>query len=212
VGIRALAVWVWIGSLLPGQDLALLLAKTEKRYNSMKTLQVSFREVYFPPGRPRIVESGMLYLRKPGRMRWAYEQPVGKLFVADGKFAYLYRPSANQVERLSLRESEDYRAPLAFLLGRVDFRRDFDRYEVDTRDEARWIRMVPKNSKLPYRSVRMVLSGEGQIRRMSIEGTDGGRLEFEFGAETVNPALKPGLFEFEAPAGAEVLDEARGEP
>ena len=30
-----------------------------------------------------------LTLRKPGRMRWDYQQPPGKLFVSDGKTVYL---------------------------------------------------------------------------------------------------------------------------
>ena len=63
-----------------------LLKGVETRYNHAKTLQVLFQEDYTRAGEGhRPTESGMLMLRKPGRMRWDYTQPKGKLFVSDGK-------------------------------------------------------------------------------------------------------------------------------
>ena len=67
-------------------------------------------------------------LRKPGKMRWDYSQPKGKLFVSDGKFLWLYTPDENRVEKMKLKESEDMRAPLAFLLGKLDFDKEFQQH------------------------------------------------------------------------------------
>ncbi len=67
----------------------------------------------------------MLMLRKPGRMRWDYSQPTGKLFVSDGKFLWLYTPAENRVEKMKLQETDDMRAPLAFLLGKLHFDKEF---------------------------------------------------------------------------------------
>ena len=58
-------------------------------------------------------------------MRWDYDQPKGKLFVSDGKFLWLYTPEGNRAERMKLKESDDMRAPLAFLLGKLDFQKEF---------------------------------------------------------------------------------------
>ena len=74
---------------------------------------------------PQRTEAGELSLRKPGRMRWQYDSPKGKLFVSDGKQVYLYTPATNRVEKMKVRESDDMRTPLAFLLGKFDFWRDF---------------------------------------------------------------------------------------
>jgi len=54
-----------------------LLKSVETRYNRANSLQVLFREDYTPVGRVRKSESGMLLLRKPGRMRWEYTAPRG---------------------------------------------------------------------------------------------------------------------------------------
>ena len=92
-----------------------LLKNVENRYNRAQTLQVLFNESYTGAGQPRRSEAGRLTLRKPGRMRWDYTSPLGKLFVSDGKFLWLYTPANNRVERMRLKEAEDMRAPLAFL-------------------------------------------------------------------------------------------------
>src|SRR2546425_860623 len=46
-----------------------ILKSVETRYNKAKTLQVLFKEDYTPPGRARRTESGILMLRKPGRVK-----------------------------------------------------------------------------------------------------------------------------------------------
>ena len=82
------------------------------------------RTIRLPAGAKRS-ESGTLLLRKPGKMRWDYDQPKGKLFVSDGKFLWLYTPEDNRAEKMKLKESDDMRAPLAFLLGKLDFQKEF---------------------------------------------------------------------------------------
>ena len=72
-----------------------LLEAVENRYNRTRTLQVQFEESYRAPGRATRSESGELSLRKPGRMRWAYAKPSGKLFLSDGKYIYYYTPASN---------------------------------------------------------------------------------------------------------------------
>src|SRR4051794_20412783 len=101
----------------PGLDV--LLKGVEARYNKAKTIQVLFQEDYTPPSRPKRSESGTLALRKPYKMRWDYDQPKGKLFISDGKFLWLYTPADNRAEKMKLKESDDMRAPLAFLLGKL---------------------------------------------------------------------------------------------
>src|ERR1700747_2682365 len=105
-------------------DVSRTLHGIEDRYNRTQTLQLSFTESYQQGARTR-VEKGDLFLRKPGRMRWQYSAPAGKLFVSDGKFIYSYTPQDNRAEKMKLKETDDMRAPLAFLLGRLDFNKDF---------------------------------------------------------------------------------------
>lgn len=217
MGVKAIMAMV-AGLMLAGSlsaadpDVFKLLGSVEDRYNRLKTLQIYFNETYRPLGRPRIAEQGNLYLRKPGRMRWAYEQPAGKLFVSDGKFAYLYTPDANRVEKIALKEADDFRAPLAFLLGKLDFRRDFGRFQLEQKGPERWITCWPKNDRLPYKKVQFLITPDSQIKRLIVDGDDGSQTEFAFGAESLNLALSDSLFIFKAPPGVELIDSSKETP
>jgi hypothetical protein len=106
-----------------------ILKTLESRYNRAQSLQVQFSETYSGAGRASKTEAGTLFLRKPGRMRWEYSSPAGKLFVSDGKVVYLYLPGSGRVEKMNLKQTEDMRAPLAFLLGKLNFEKEFQNIE-----------------------------------------------------------------------------------
>ena len=105
-------IWRWIpllavsagASFAAEPQLNALLKDVENRYNRARTLEVVFYEAFTGPGQPRRTETGRLALRKPGRMRWDYTKPAGKLFVSDGKWMWLYTASNNQIGRASCRE------------------------------------------------------------------------------------------------------------
>jgi outer membrane lipoprotein carrier protein len=186
-----------------------LLKGVEARYNHAKTLQVSFKEDYTAPGRPRRSDSGLLMLRKPGKMRWDYSQPKGKLFVSDGKFLWLYTPDENRVEKMKLKESEDMRAPLAFLLGKLDFDKDFKNIQAKPEGSDTRIAAEPKTDNLPYSAVEFVVTPESIIREVKVTGFDHSVLDFAFEHERLNPVLDNKLFSFQIPKGAELVEDTQ---
>jgi outer membrane lipoprotein carrier protein len=182
------------------------LQRLEKRYNNARTIQVPFEQTYVAPGRPRRAESGTLYLRKPGRMRWDYSNPAGKVFLSDGKHIYFYSPSTNRVEKTPAKSTDDLRAPLAFLLGKLDFRRDFREFRVRQEGTEIYIAAIPKSDKAPYRQVDFVVSPDYRIRRLIVASHDGSQMDFRFGDERINAALDSNLFVFKVPEGAELIE------
>src|ERR1700730_3708576 len=126
----ALLVWLATERALPAETgLSKTLQAIEDRYNHAQTLQIAFSEGFTAQGKTWKPESGVLFLRKPGRMRWQYDSPKGKLFLSDGKFVYLVVPDSNRVQKMKAKETEDMRAPLAFLLGRLHFEKDFQNFQ-----------------------------------------------------------------------------------
>ncbi len=117
-----------------------------------------FIESYTVQGRARKSESGELTLRKPGRMRWDYTAPAGKLFVSDGKDVYLYTPDAHRVEKTKLKASDDMRAPLAFLLGKLDFAKEFRDFDFKPEGTNYLITAKAKSDKLPYEKIQMLVT------------------------------------------------------
>jgi len=183
-----------------------LLKAVEGRYNRAKTLQVVFHEDYTPQGKPRRSESGTLLLRKPGRMRWDYDQPKGKLFVSDGKYLWLYTPAENRAEKMKFQESEDMRAPLAFLLGKLNFEKDFRNLEGRIEGAGTRIVAQPKTDNLPYSAVEFLVTADGRIQQVKVTGFDHSILDFAFDQEKVDPALDGKLFQFQVPKGVELVE------
>lgn len=187
-----------------------ILNKIESRYNNIKTLQVNFNETYTAPGRGRRTESGTLYLRKPGRMRWDYSQPQGKQFLADGKYFYLYSPGVNRVQKVNPKQSADMHAPLAFLLGRINFQKDFRRFEARPEGSDVWIKAIPTSDDLPYKEVDFRVGPDTVIKHVRVVNQDQSMIDFDFSQEKANPALQDSLFVFKAPDGAQVVEGVEG--
>jgi len=186
-----------------------LLQRVENRYNHAKTLQVLFQEDYIRPGEIRRTESGTLLLRKPGRMRWVYAKPQGKLFVGDGKYLWLYTPADNQFERMKMQESDDMRAPLAFLLGKLNFQKEFRNLQAHPEGTDTRILAEPKTDTLPYSAVEFVVTSESRIREVKVTSFDKSILDFAFDQEKMDLPVDAKLFRFEPPAGAKPVEEGR---
>jgi outer membrane lipoprotein carrier protein len=183
-----------------------LLHSVEARYNHAQSLKLNFTETYKAQKRLEQVDSGVLMLRKPGRMRWEYSAPAGKLFVSDGKDVYLYLPAANRVEHSKFKESEDLRAPLAFLLGKLNFYKEFRSFNLRAEGENEWVDAVPNSQNLPYSRVEFLIGPNAEILRLRVIGQDQSVMDFLFTQEKLNVPLDAKLFSFHTPAGAEVVE------
>jgi outer membrane lipoprotein carrier protein len=183
-----------------------LIRQVQDRYNKARTLAIHFEESYSIQGHPRPTEAGELVLKKQGKMRWDYARPKGKLFISDGKEVYLYTAEENRVEKVPLKDTEDMRAPLAFLLGRLDMKKEFRDFQVRPGSGGTWLNASAKNDRVPYESVDMLISPDGAVRQLKVRGRDESLLSFAFENEKLNPQLSDSLFHFTIPPGAEIVE------
>jgi outer membrane lipoprotein carrier protein len=192
-----------LGAAAEPADLQRILKGVEDRYNKIQTLQLKFTESTTSRGRTRS-ESGTLYLRKKGKMRWEYTS--GMLFVSDSKFIFSYYPDEHRYEKLSMKETDDMRAPLAFLLGEVNFERDFGKYQSKEQDGNTLITALPKSDKFPYTEVTFLVAPDSTIRRLEVKLQTNDLMVFTFEGEKKNPLLSDALFTFTPPKDAQVDD------
>jgi outer membrane lipoprotein carrier protein len=203
-GLALLALaWAMPVSAAEPFDLQRTLKGLEDRYNKTQTLQVKFTEKITQRGRTQS-DSGTLYLRKKGKMRWEYAS--GTLFVSDGKFIFSYYPNEHRAEKMSMKESDDMRAPLAFLLGDVNFDRDFGQYDSKPEGGAVLITALPKSDKFPYTQVTFLVAPDSTIRRLEVKLQNNDLMVFTFEDEKKNPLLSDALFQFTPPKGVELDD------
>jgi outer membrane lipoprotein carrier protein len=183
-----------------------LLKTIEARYNRSQSLKLDFSESYAGMKRPVQKDSGVLFLRKPGRMRWEYTAPAGKVFISDGKDVILYTPDDQRAQKSKLKDSEDMRAPLAFLLGKLDFRKEFKSFQIRAEGSDNWIVAEPRSENLAYTKVEFLATPSGEIRRVRVTGQDQSTLDFTFANEQLNAPVAASLFIFHPPPGVQVVE------
>jgi len=92
------------------------LARANRTLNSFQRLQARF--VQTSPGGGRA--SGMVYIQRPGRMRFQYDPPATVQIVSDGSVVYMRDTELRTTERTALRST-----PLNIILGAtVDLERN----------------------------------------------------------------------------------------
>jgi outer membrane lipoprotein carrier protein len=182
----------------------------QRKYNKLKTLSVDFTQIYTSPGEGTRRESGRLLLRKPGRMRWDYSSPENKLFVSNGRVMYEWVPTDKFATKMSVRESDDMRAPFMFLLGRGNLRDEFKLIEFAKESPVRAgnkvLRMIPKKTQEFRELIIEVDPNNLQLSRLSFVDSDGSRSDFLFSNVQENVPAKLGLFTFKPPPGVEVRE------
>ncbi|MGB8478278.1 MAG: outer membrane lipoprotein carrier protein LolA [Acidobacteriaceae bacterium] len=178
--------------------------RVDQHYNRLHSLSVQFTETYQGMGMKRS-ESGTLLLEKPGRMRWDYAKPAGKVFVIDEKYGYSYTPGDAQAERYPAKQLQDFRSPLRFLLGHTRIEKELTDLTLTPEGEEYRLRGVPKGMGQRVAEVTLTVTAEGRIDAIQWKETDGAITEFQLTNELSNPPLAADTFRFQPPQGVTVV-------
>jgi outer membrane lipoprotein carrier protein len=187
----------------------------DNHYNHLRSLQAEFTQIYRGSEAERS-ESGTLWLKKPGKMRWEYRSPKEKLFLSDGKNAWFYVPGDRQVRKTSVAKLEDLRSPLAFLLGKTKLEKELDGLSVapditPLRPEDTVLRGVPRGLAERVGQVILEITPEWHITRIIIEEIDGTATEYRITDQREDVGLADERFRFTPPPGTEVIEGQFGQ-
>jgi outer membrane lipoprotein carrier protein len=143
-------------------------------------------------------------------MRWDYSQPHPKLFVTDGHTAWFYVPGERQARRTSIKQLDDLRSPLRYLLGKTKLEKELDglslapdQNPVNAGDVV--LRGIPKGMRDRVEQTLLEIAPDGLIVRILVEELDGSRTEFRFHQQKENVQIPDQQFHFVPPAGVEVV-------
>jgi outer membrane lipoprotein carrier protein len=207
VGYRAIAA--------PAPDLQATARAVDDHYNHLKTLQAEFTEIYSGSGMDR-TESGTLWLKKPGKMRWEYRSPRDKLFLSDGRDAWFYLPGEKQVRKTPMKKLEDLRSPLGLLLGKTRLEKELHAFgfapdipPLVSGDLV--LRGVPNGIEDRVTAVLLEITPENRIRRITISGVDGSTTEYRFTEQKEDLPIDDARFRFTPPPGVETVDGEVGQ-
>jgi outer membrane lipoprotein carrier protein len=202
-----LAAWLSAAAATP--DIHTVAQTVDERYNRLHTLTASFTEIYRGAGMER-TETGVLWLKKPGKMRWEYRSPKEKLFLSDGKDAWFYLPGDRQARRSPAKKLDDLRSPLSFLLGKTRLEKELqglslapDVTPLTAGDLI--LRGVPQALADRVSQVLLEVTLDGRISRIVIEEGDGSTTEYRFTDQRENVEVSDASFRFVPPSGVEVI-------
>jgi outer membrane lipoprotein carrier protein len=228
-----MAVWLWVSVLflfpLPdNREATEMASRMEARYRSAKTLQATFLERYLENGRVLRSEAGTAYFRRPGKMRWEYQQPEKDLFLVDGKTAWFYVPADHTVTRVPAKQSEDLRTPLALLAGQMKLSRICLRVELADGEKSLHdgdvvLRCRVRGEKQSGTSTDEIgnalgngggsdaiffeiAPNSGELTRLIVRQPGGVEVEFRFENWRFDPPIPESMFRFEPPAGVAIVN------
>ena len=186
-------------------DPSAVLKRVDDHYNRIRTLRCSFTEHFSGLGADR-TERGVLLLERPGRMRWDYTAPAGKLFLLDGKYAWTYTPGDAQVQRIRSKQIDDLRSPLRFLLGKARLNRELSDVRVTARPDGFHIAGVPKGLEQHIEEISLNVLATGTIQAIQIRERDGSVTEFALTNVGEDVVLPQDAFHPHLPEGVPVVD------
>jgi outer membrane lipoprotein carrier protein len=188
------------------QEAKEMAARVNRHYNQLHSLRSGFTESYQGLGMRR-TESGTLLLLKPGRMRWDYSQPAGKLFLLDGKYAWLYTRGDAQVQRLPAKQLDDLRSPLRFLLGHTELEKELNNLTLRPASNGQFtLSGQPKGQEKRVSRLTVTVTAEGAITGIEMEETDGALTRFTFSGQQSNAPIPADAFRFTPPPGVPVVN------
>jgi outer membrane lipoprotein carrier protein len=221
--MRALICLFLLASLASASDPNPVRRALEARYQHARTLKAEFYERYSDGSGGVAAESGVVYFSRPGRMRWEYESPEQKLFLVDAKNAWFYVPADHTASRAKIRESSDWRTPLALLAGKTDLSKLCRRIELAGPESPEGkdldmqgtggdavLRCVPRGSNAEGAAspeVLLEVDREGWLTRIVIQEAGNAQTEFRFGNWAENLPIPEAKFHFEPPSGVAIVDE-----
>jgi len=211
-GILCALIFAWTGALFALPNVHEVAQLVDAYYNRLQSFQADFVEIYQGSGVER-QEAGALWLKKPGKMRWEYRSPQEKVFLSDAKVTWLYLPAEKQARKAPLKNLEDLRSPLAFLLGKTKLEKELKALSFAP-DLQVWktgdvmLRGIPRGLEDRVEQVVLEVTPEHRIARILIHATDDSVTEYRFSEQKENVAVSDGQFRFAPPAGTEVIEEA----
>jgi outer membrane lipoprotein carrier protein len=148
---------------------------------------------------------GSFYLKRPGMMRWEYEQPERRLLVTDGSTLWAYTPADRQVIVQDLKAALAS-IPFDFLVGAGRLTDQFIVRQVTVREDCYRVVLTPRRADPLVRELEMEVEATTlHIRSLTFQDSYDNRTIMHFSDLRVNSGLAADLFSFVPPPGVKTL-------
>ena len=195
-------------------DVAAVVDRVQKRYDTALDFRARFNQTLTNAAFKRKTSlTGEVLLKKPGRMRWNYQTPDPKMYLADGDLLWLYEPEDKQAFKQDLKSSQ-LPAALAFLTGKGKLASEFDiTFSKDPRVGSAADYVLALSPKQPQAQVKAILfvvdSQTFHVRESLITDAQGNTNDLLFSDIKINTRIADATFRWTPPAGIRVIDAGK---
>ncbi|MGB8684219.1 MAG: outer membrane lipoprotein carrier protein LolA [Candidatus Binatus sp.] len=187
------------------KDLKQVLDRLQRHYRDTNSFSAKFSEEVTTVGAPARKRQGTVSFRKPGRMRWEFEDPEKQTIVSDGETLYSYDPDLNQVVETPLKQALKSSSATSFLLGIGNINRDFKAAFANPATPSGLIDLI-LDAKTGGYKIEVGLDPQTyNLVTLTLTDQLGDVTRIDFSDIHDNVELPDSIFAYKAPAGADIV-------
>ena len=182
--------------------------RVQRFYEHAKNFSAHFAQTSTYPTFGNVKQaSGKVYLAKPDRLRWEYDD--GRLIVLDGKALWNWNAEDKEATVHRGFGVSQVPAEFAFLFGKGTL---LDRFAVREMPavqglpEGETLELVPRKPSGDVQKLVLVSGPDGQVKASVVTNSQGDVNQLVFSEVKVDGPLADSIFRFEPPAGAHVTE------
>jgi len=181
-----------------------VVTKIQQNYLKIKDFTADFQQItIFKSLKKKEITDGVVYFKKPGKMRWDYHAPSFQKVISDGEKLWIYLPEEEQVMVKDISHALS-QTPLSFLLGLGNLKKDF-KITFSPRKNL-WLELVPKQAMGNIERLELSVNEEDySVKAVILHDLMGNIIEIKFSNMVQNVGPEDSLFSFSPPEGVEII-------
>ena len=211
---------VLVFSLAQGQSqipsLNEIVAKVQGQYDAHGDFKADFvQESLVKSLGKKQVSEGVVFFKKPGKMRWNYQRPFKQEIVSDGKTLWSYHPEEKQVLVSPMSQAAQGKVPSTFLAGLGNLKLDFQARwgKEPSPQENYFLELTPNEFQGSLEKLFLLIDRENfRILQAKIQDVMGNTTQISFSKAQFDNRLPDSLFTFTPPKGVEVFQMPGASP
>jgi outer membrane lipoprotein carrier protein len=187
-------------------DDSLAVQRLTELLNQAQTISARFSQLTLDGSGTQLQETaGQLALKRPGLFRWHTDAPMEQLLVSNGEKVWLYDPDLQQ-DTIQTLDQRLTHTPALLLSG--DVSKISENFEISHSESGNVVDFIlkPKSKDSLFDSLRLSFRNK-VLNDMQLIDSIGQRTNILFLGVKMNEALDDGLFTFDVPEGADVIQE-----
>jgi len=165
--------------------------------------------VYFVSEGAIEIEEGTLFAEKGGKLRWNYSKPEGKVFVSDGKTAWLYLPDDNRAYKIKISHKKKLPILARIFLGEIKPSKEFFCISAEEKVDLIRIELGSAEKNVAVRRLQVEIDKlTGFFSEISYLDEFDNMMTFNFAGGQSGKTFPKETFQFTPPKNAKISEEA----